>query len=144
MIMSKKTYSELIKFNTYDDRLDYLRTNSKVGYETLRNYRYLSQQFYKSYEWLHFKRDIIIRDNSCDLGLDGYDILGKYITIHHINPISIDDLINHSYNLLDPNNVITVSFDTHNAIHFMNKDNYELNRMYLQERHENDTCPWKK
>lgn len=138
--MKSKTYSELLSFSTFQERLDYLYIGGHIGDETFGFERYLNQTFYKSPEWRRTRRDIIVRDLGMDLGIDGYEIQG-IIIIHHINPISIDDVKNRSSILLDPENLISVSELTHKAIHY-NKDLYRINTW--AERTPNDTCPWKK
>lgn len=102
---------------TFDERYEYLRLEGSVGIDTFGYERYLNQKFYKSPEWRRFREQIIIRDNGCDLGLDGYEIYGK-ILIHHLNTITQEDLIKRRSNLMDPENVICVSHRTHNAIHY--------------------------
>ena len=113
-----KCYSELILLNNYEDRLEYLKTRSKVGFETFGSKRILNQQFYKSDEWRRTKNNIIIRDNGNDLGIEGMEI-GDVILVHHIIPITYDDLINRNWNkLLSPENLICTSLYTHNRIHY--------------------------
>ena len=113
-----KCYSELILLNNYEDRLEYLKTRSKVGFETFGSKRILNQQFYKSDEWRRTKNNIIIRDNGNDLGIEGMEI-GDVILVHHIIPITYEDLINRNWNkLLSPENLICTSLYTHNRIHY--------------------------
>ena len=113
-----KCYSELILLNNYEDRLEYLKTRSKVGYKTFGSKRILNQMFYKSDEWIRTKNNIIIRDNGNDLGIEGMEI-GDVILVHHIIPITYDDLINRNWNkLLSPENLICTSLYTHNRIHY--------------------------
>ena len=115
-----KCYSKLILLNNYEDRLEYLKTRSKVGFETFGSKRILNQQFYKSDEWRRTKNNIIIRDNGNDLGIEGMEI-GGTILVHHIIPITYDDLINRNWNkLLSPENLICTSLYTHNRIHYSN------------------------
>lgn len=137
--MMTKTYSELIKLSTFEERFNYLKLNGSVGDDTFGFSRYLNQKLYSSYEWKSIRKKLIIRDNGCDLGLEGYDILGK-ILIHHLNPITIDDIKNRSPTVFDFNNLICVSFDTHNAIHYGNEN--LLGNVPI-ERKSNDTCLWK-
>lgn len=134
-----KSYQELITFDTFDDRFDYLKLNGLVGEDTFGYHRYLNQTLYRSPEWKRLRRDIIIRDNGCDLGLRGYEI-NSNILIHHINPITIDNIKNRDYMVFDVNNLICVSHETHNAIHYSNE-----NLLFKTpiERTPNDTCPWK-
>lgn len=113
-----RSYSELVSLQTFDERLKYLQMHAKVGEDTFGHLRYLNQKFYRTPEWKRRKREIIIRDNGCDLGLDGYDIYGR-IYIHHINPIIVDDLTNYNLDkLLSPENLICCRFETHQSIHY--------------------------
>ena len=135
-----RTYSELMRLPTYEERLQYLMLNGRVGEDTFGSRRYLNQVFYRSYEWQKFRKEIILRDKGCDLGLKGYEILGK-IYIHHINPIYIKDIEEKDLDiLLNPENVISVSFDTHQRIHYENMS--DVNNLPI-ETSPNDTCPWK-
>ena len=134
-----RTYSELIKLPTFEERFEYLSLNGSVGQATFGYDRYLNQILYNSPEWKRFRRDIIIRDNGCDLACEGYEIRGRII-IHHINPISIEDIVNRNPMVFDPENVITTTHNTHNAIHYGDK---ELLVTGPIERSANDTCPWK-
>ena len=137
--MNIRRYSDFIKLKTFDERFEYLKLSSIIGEKTFGAERYLNQKFYTSKEWRDFRRKVIIRDEGCDLGLDGYQIFDR-IEIHHINPISIDDVINRNDNLMDMENVICVSPRTHKAIHYGNIDS--LPKLPV-ERKPNDTCPWK-
>lgn len=139
MDSSPKTYSELIKLKNFKERFEYLKCSSKIGDETFGAERYLNQRFYTSPEWRAFRREIIIRDNGCDLAFEDHDIGGR-IEIHHINPISKRDVINRSSNLMDPENVICVSPNTHKAIHY---GDFSLIPQDVIERRPNDMCPWK-
>ena len=134
-----KTYSELITIPTFEERLEYLKLDGQVGVETFGFNRYLNQVFYKSDEWLSIRDYVITRDNGCDLGMEGYEIYGR-ILIHHINPITKDDIIQRSRILLDPENLITTVKRTHDAIHY--GDSNLLMRAPI-ERRKNDTCPWR-
>lgn len=135
-----KTYNELIQIPTFEERLNYLKIYGKVGEETFGFDRYLNQKFYRSQEWNRIRRLAIMRDNGCDLGCEGYDILTpKSIIVHHINPITIDDIKYSDEKLLDLNNVITTSDWTHKDIHY----GYENKIKAVLERTPNDTCPWK-
>lgn len=134
-----RTYTKLSHLQTFKERFDYLKLNGVVGNDTFGFDRWLNQRFYNSAEWKHIRNFVIIRDNGCDLGLAGNDILGK-ILIHHMNPISIDDIENRSDILLNPEYLICVSHNTHNAIHYGDSD--LLLKIPLQ-RTKNDTCPWK-
>ena len=134
-----KSYSELITIPTFKERYIYLKLDGKVGKETFGYDRYLNQLFYHSDEWRKFRDSIILRDNGNDLGVDNYPINGR-ILIHHINPIYPEDIIKRSQILFDPENVISVSKSTHNAIHYGDESLLFLD---LTERLSNDTCPWR-
>ena len=134
-----RTYSELIKLRTFEERYEYLKLNGKVGEETFGFDRYLNQVFYKSQIWQKTRRDIIVRDLGCDLGIEGYEIYGR-ILIHHINPISKEDILERNKILFDPENLITTVKRTHDAIHYGDSD---LLIKAPIERSMNDTCPWK-
>lgn len=138
-MMNIKTYSELITIPTFEERFEYLKLGGQVGIETFGFDRYLNQAFYKSDEWLSIRDYVITRDNGCDLGMEGYEIYGR-ILIHHINPITKDDIIQRSRILLDPENLITTVKRTHDAIHY--GDSNLLMRAPI-ERRKNDTCPWR-
>ena len=134
-----RTYSELIQLPTFEERFEYLRLDGSVGQATFGYDRYLNQILYNSPEWKRFRRDIIIRDNGCDLACEGYEIRGRII-IHHINTISIEDIVNRNPMVFDAENVITTTHNTHNAIHYGDK---ELLVTVPIERSANDTCLWK-
>ena len=134
-----KTYSELITIPTFEERFEYLKLDGQVGIETFGFDRYLNQAFYKSDEWLSIRDYVITRDNGCDLGMEGHEIYGR-ILIHHINPITKDDIIQRSRILLDPENLITTVKRTHDAIHYGNSN---LSMRAPIERRKNDTCPWR-
>ena len=138
--MSIKTYSELILLPTFEERFRYLRLNSSVGKETFGFDRYLNQVFYRSQRWKSVRDHVIIRDNGCDLGMEGYEIRGRVI-IHHMNPITIQDIELESDFLLDPEYLISTIHNTHNAIHF--GDENLLIKAPI-ERTANDTCPWRR
>lgn len=133
-----KTYSELVKLSTFDERFNYLYIGDRVCNETFGFDRYLNQSFYKSDKWRKFRRDIIIRDQGCDLGLFPFEIIGTTI-IHHINPITKEDIINHSEQLMNPDNVICVSLPTHNAIHYGASNLYSNT---FTDRVPGDTTLW--
>lgn len=136
-----KTYDEMSKFPSFIERYRYLKCNGKVGNETFGFNRYLNQILYTSKEWRRLRAYIIDRDKACDLGCIGHDILGsKSILIHHINPISLKNIYDRDPMIFDPNNLITVSLSTHNAIHYGNEEMLSLSNL---ERSPNDTCPWK-
>lgn len=135
-----KTYSELIKLNTFEERFKYLEIGGHIGIESFGFNRYLNQNFYRSYEWQRLRDRIILRDNGQDLGVDGYPINGK-IMIHHINPITIEDVLDRNPDIFNPEYLICVSHQTHNAIHY-GDDSY-ANRYSVVERKPNDTTPWR-
>ena len=166
-----RTYSELIKLNTFEERFYYLKLDGCLGEATFGFDRYINQIFYKSREWKELRRRIIVRDNGCDLGLEGYEILenrlkrriivrdkecdsglesykifGSRLLVHHMNPLTKEDILNRTDCLFDENQLITVSLDTHNAIHYGSEDYIKqlLNANNLVVRTKNDTCPWKK
>ena len=136
---SIRTYSELIQLPTFEERFDYLRLDGVVGKDTFGFDRYLNQQFYRSSEWKRIRNQVIVRDNGCDLGIDDYEIHGR-ILIHHMNPISIEDLQHMSDFLMNPEYLICVSHRTHNAIHYGDES---LIVTAPIERSQNDTCPWR-
>lgn len=138
--MSIKTYSELIKFNTFEDRYRYLKLDGKVGADTFGFDRYLNQIFYRSGKWKSVRDEVIIRDNGCDLGIEGREIHGRII-IHHMNPITIEDIEKESEYLINPEFLITTVLNTHNAIHYGDES---LLILMPVERTRNDTCPWKR
>lgn len=133
-----KSYSDVIKLNTFEDRLKFLMLYGIVGNKTFGYNRVFNQMFYLSYEWLKIRDYVIVRDNGCDLAIPGREIFGS-IYVHHLNPISIDDIKNSNRLLLDPENLICASFDTHNSIHY----GYGLAVNTTIERKPGDTCPWK-
>ena len=135
-----RTYSELSKLKTFEDRFQYLRLDGIVGEETFGFDRYLNQILYQSDEWKRRRRDIIIRDNGCDLGCEGFEVHGR-ILIHHIDPITVDDVVNRNPKVFDPENLILTSHNTHQAIHYGNEDLLILAPI---ERSKNDTCPWRR
>ena len=134
-----RTYSELIQLPTFEERFDYLRLDGVVGKDTFGFDRYLNQQFYRSSEWKRIRNQVIVRDNGCDLGIDDYEIHGR-ILIHHMNPISIEDLQYMSDLLMNPEYLICVSHRTHNAIHYGDESLIVTTPI---ERSQNDTCPWR-
>lgn len=138
--MMNRSYSELITIPTYEDRFHYLQLNGAVGKDTFGYDRYLNQILYNSKEWKRFRDEIVIRDNGCDLAFEGYDIHGR-ILVHHINPITVDDVVNRNPLVFDPENVICVTHNTHNAIHYGDES---LLITAPVERTKHDTCPWKK
>lgn len=137
--MSRKTYSELITMDNFLDRYEYLRIGGTVGESTFGSNRYLNQILYRSYDWKKFRREMIIRDNGCDLAHPDYEI-GGIIILHHINPITIDDVKNRRYCVFDPENVVCVSHRTHEAIHY--GDDTLLMKGPVVRR-PGDTIPWR-
>lgn len=134
-----RTYSELRKLTTFKERYDYLRLYGRVGKETFGFDRYLNQIIYKLPEWKSVRDKVIVRDCGCDLGMEGYEI-GEKILVHHMNPITMDDIINHSQDIFNPEYLICVSHQTHNAIHYGDESQLILDPI---ERSPDDTCPWK-
>jgi hypothetical protein len=112
-----RTYSELRRFDTFEERYEYLRLGGGVGESTFGFDRYINQQFYRSTLWKQVRNQVIVRDNGCDLGILDYPINGSLL-VHHINPMSVDDLIHHEEWVLNPEYLITTTHDTHNAIHY--------------------------
>lgn len=140
MSMKIRTYSELIAFSTFEERFRYLKLTACVGDETFGFDRYLNQQFYHSAEWKSLRNEIIIRDNACDLGISDRE-LNKRIIIHHMNPITKNDLIHQTDYLLNPEYLICVSHKTHQAIHYGDESILDDG---VIERSKNDTCPWRR
>lgn len=135
-----RTYSELVRLPTFEERFRYLKLDGLVGKDTFGFDRYLNQEFYRSKEWKEVRDFVIVRDNGCDLGMDGYEIVGR-IYIHHMNPITVNDIVHSSDFLLNPDYLICVSHNTHNAVHYGDED---LLVTAPVERRKNDTCPWKR
>ena len=135
-----RTYSELIRLPTFEERFRYLKLDGLVGKDTFGFDRYLNQEFYRSKEWKEVRDFVIVRDNGCDLGMDGYEIVGR-IYIHHMNPITVNDIVHSSDFLLNPDYLICVSHNTHNAVHYGDEDILVTAPI---ERRKNDTCPWKR
>lgn len=134
-----RTYTDLIAIPTFVERFEYLKLMGSVGADTFGYDRYLNQIFYTTREWRHLRDQVILRDMGRDLAMEGYEIHGK-IYIHHLNPISKDDIIERSEYLMNPEFLVCTSFETHNAIHYGNADNL---RSVPIERRAHDTCPWK-
>lgn len=136
-----RTYSELITLRTFEERYRYLKLGGRVGEETFGFDRYLNQIFYKSPEWKSVRDFVIIRDHGCDLACPDREILGSRILVHHMNPISMDDILKRSDILLNPEYLITTVKNTHDAIHYGDES---LLFMGPIERTKNDTCPWRR
>ena len=137
--MNIRTYSELIKLPTFEERYAYLRLGGRVGEATFGFDRYLNQMFYKSDEWLAIRDKVIVRDNGCDLGIEGREIESS-ILIHHMNPISKKDILERSDFLLNPKYLICTIKNTHDAIHYGDENLLIKDPI---ERRKNDTCPWR-
>lgn len=137
---SIKTYSELIKLPTFEERYRYLRLSGRVGEDTFGFDRYMNQNFYRSAKWKRIRDEVIVRDNGCDLGIEDRIIHGR-ILIHHMNPITDRDILDLTDFLLDPEYLICVTHTTHNAIHYGDEDLLVTNPIV---RTKNDTCPWKR
>lgn len=135
-----RTYSELITLKTFEERFEYLKLNGKVGEETFGFDRYLNQMFYTSGPWRKLRNQIITRDLGCDLGIEDREIIDDKILIHHMNPISRDDILNQTKFLLDPEYLITTIKNTHDCIHYGNS---EILYKGPITRTKNDTCPWR-
>ena len=137
--MSIRTYSELILLPTFEERFKYLQLNGRVGDNTFGFDRYINQNFYRSAEWKRIRDLVIMRDNGCDLAVDGYEIHGR-ILIHHMNPITISDIKFSTEYLMNPDYLICVTHNTHNAIHYGDEKQIITGPIV---RTKNDTCPWK-
>ena len=136
-----RTYSELVKLPTFMERFNYLSLKGVIGEDTFGFDRYLNQRFYRSREWKQLRNRIIVRDNGCDLGVEGYDIFEK-IAIHHMNPLRPNDIVNSTEFLMNPEYLICVRPMTHNAIHYGDESLLIVNE--IVERKPNDQCPWRK
>lgn len=136
-----RTYTELVQFKTFEERFKYLQLDGQVGKDTFGFDRIFNQQFYRSKEWRSIRDQVIIRDNGCDLGIEGHEIRGQRFLIHHMNPFLLEDLEQRVEILLDPEYLITTIHTTHNAIHYGNIDLIPRSPI---ERKANDTCPWKR
>lgn len=134
-----KTYSELITLPTFEERFRYLELDGQVGIETFGFDRYLNQKFYKLPEWQQVRNDVIVRDLGCDLGIEDREIFGRII-IHHINPISVDDIKNKEQWILNPEFLISTCKRTHDAIHYSDESILFAEPI---ERSPNDTIPWR-
>jgi len=147
----EKTYKEMIKYKTFEERFLYLQLKGRVSELTFGQNRHLNQALYHDPEWRRFKQDIIIRDDACDLAIPDRPIIkikkgnkivrAELLIVHHINPITVDDVINRSYKVFDENNVVCCKLSTHNGIHYGGTAIIE-NTTY-SERQPNDTIPWR-
>lgn len=130
-----RSYSELVQFDSFEERYAYLRLRGRVGDETFGNERRLNQEFYHSTQWRRLRRHVLIRDDNCDLGIPGLDIPSG-LHIHHMNPVTVDDLLDGNPEVLDPEFLISTSQATHNAIHYGDE---RLLRRPFTERRPGDT-----
>lgn len=138
-----RTYTELVRLPTFIERFRYLKLGGKVGEDTFGWERYLNQHFYTSTEWRNFRRQIIIRDRGCDLGVDGHEYADNEIVfIHHLNPIDSKDILNQTEFLMNPEYVISCRKRTHDAIHY--GDESAVLPFEMVYRSPNDTCPWRR
>ena len=138
--MGTRSYSEMSHLLTFEERFEYLRLRGRVGRETFGYDRYLNQRFYQSSEWRRARHQVIARDNGMDLGVDGYVIYDR-IYIHHINPMTPEHIANGDPMILDPENLISVTYETHQAIHYGNEETLRKGR--LIERTPGDTVLWR-
>lgn len=136
----KRSYKELSRLRTFKERYDYLRLHGEVGKDTFGFDRYLNQALYMSPEWRRFRKEVIIRDNGCDLGDPDHEIKGDRIIIHHINPLTVEDVMERAPAIFDMDNVVCVSYRTHQAIHYGDES---LLPQEPVQRSAGDTCPWK-
>lgn len=137
--MNTRSYHELMHISDFVERFEYLALRGGVGHSTFGHDRWMNQNFYQSREWKQVRQFVIARDDNCDLGIPGYDIYGQS-TIHHIIPMTPEDIEEGNPLILDPDNLITTTHDTHNAIHF---GDVKLLRLPLPERTPGDTVPWR-
>lgn len=134
-----KSYSEMIKLKTFDERLNYLKLDGIVSDLTFGGNRYLNQVLYRSEEWRRFRRDVIIRDHGCDLADENRPI-NRMILIHHLNPLTVEDVKNRSRRIFDMDNVVCTTKETHTAIHYGS----DISSLYdYKEREPNDTILWR-
>lgn len=136
-----RTYSEMILLDSFEERFDYLKLDGSVGVSTFGFDRYLNQALYRSPEWKKTRQLVILRDNGCDLSMPGYEIYDKRrIIIHHMNPISVEQIEKRDPDIFNPEYLITTVLRTHNALHYGDAEQVAYNNF---ERSSNDTCPWK-
>ncbi len=136
--MMTRRYSDLRMIETFEDRFEYLKLGGSVGQSTFGFDRYINQRFYHSAEWKSIRSHVVSRDNGCDLGVPGFEVNGALL-IHHINPIGVDDIVHFDERILDPENLITTTQDTHNAIHYGDRS---LLRLPVAPRRSGDTKLW--
>ncbi|MCM1579430.1 MAG: hypothetical protein NC078_11590 [Ruminococcus sp.] len=137
--MMIRRFSELAKLPAFEERFEYLKLDGKVGADTFGFDRIFNQMFYRSAEWKRVRNGVIVRDNGCDLGAAGHDIFGETVIVHHMNPLTLDDIKNSTEFLLDPEYLITTTLRTHNAIHYGGTLAAD---MEVTERRKGDMCPW--
>lgn len=141
MMTSKRCYSELMSLKTFEERFEYLKLNGRVGEFTFNGHRYLNQVLYRSPEWRSFRREIAIRDDGCDLAHPDHRVYGgTRLIVHHINPIMIEDVVNHSPKIFDKENVILTIDNTHKAIHYSDSSILIMDPI---TRTQDDTCLWR-
>lgn len=140
MTTTYKTYLDLIKIKSFEDRFKYLILDGMIGETTFGGHRYLNQVLYKSSKWKNTRHEVILRDNGCDLAHEDFVINGP-VYIHHLNPITIDDILKERPCVFDLNNLVCASFQTHNGIHYGHTEN--ILPRGPANRTKNDTCPWR-
>lgn len=140
MSSSRKSYSELKEFDSFEERFNYLKLDGEVAHSIFGGNRHLNQTFYASHAWRKVRDEVILRDNGCDLGIEGREIRTGLL-VHHINPISVQDLIDGDPSILDPDNLICVSFNTHQMLHYGDISGVDSGIPVV--RRPNDTVPWK-
>lgn len=148
MSFNKRTYSELIKLDTFEERFNYLKLSAPIGGDTFGSSRYVNQTFYLSPEWRAVSHKVILRDNACDLGVPGFDIVrakgdksrDSVIIVHHMNPITIEQILDRDPDILNPEYLITTKMLTHNLLHYGAKGNLPMHK--VNERSANDTTLW--
>lgn len=134
-----RSVTELLSLPTFEERFEYAKLGGIVCEETFGSKRYLNQVLYQSREWKRTRREVIIRDNGCDLGIEDYPIRG-YVYVHHLNPLTIDDILDGSPYVFDPDYSISTSLITHNALHYGSLD-LAVRKPAIRTQY--DTCPWK-
>ena len=137
--MITRSYSDMIELDSFTARREYLHIGNRVAHTTFGSARWMNQRLYTSTAWRRIRDQVILRDNGCDLGIEGCELGGRDIIIHHINPITEEDVVNGSACIFDMDNLICCSRDTHNYIHFGTES-----PDYSFERSPNDTCPWRR
>lgn len=136
-----KSYNEMLSYSDFKDRLEYLSLSGKVGMDTFGRDRYLNQALYQTSWWKQVRNRVIVRDEACDLAIPDHPIIRERIIIHHINPITVDDILSRNPRVFDLNNLVATSNLTHQAIHY--GDAITKEQLSFVERKPNDTCPWK-